>query len=81
VAPAETAGRSPAGTLGPRPRPATGQAAMAMKPTAAQNVCGSEPPLPARSGFAATSMVAAPTAIRIRRPARAAGRSDSAVTT
>lgn len=86
VAPSETAGRSPYGTRGPRTlvpriRPAAGHAAMAMKPTVAQNVCGGEPPAPARSGFAATPMVAMPTAIRIARPAGAAGRSASAVTT
>ncbi len=86
VAPSATAGRSPYGTRAPRMlvlriRPAAGHAAMAMKPAAAQDVCGSEPPAPARSGFAATLMVATPTVIRITRPARAAGRSASAVTT
>ena len=74
-----TAGRSPYGTPGPRTRPAAGQKAMAMKPVAAKSVCGSEPPL--CSGFAATPMVATPTAIRITRPAKAAGLSASAVMT
>ncbi len=81
VAPTHTADRSPYGTPGPRRRPATGQAAMAMKPLAAQNVCGSEPPAPLCSGFTATAMVATPTAIRIRRPPRAAGLSASPLTT
>ena len=81
VTPNATAGRSPYGTRAPLIRPAAGHAAMAMKPTDAQNVCGSEPPAPARSGFAATRTVATPTAIRITRPARAAGRSASPVAT
>ena len=78
---AETAGRSPAGTKGPRFRAASGQAARAIKPTAAQKVCGSEPPPPAGSGFAATSTVATPPAIKMSRPAKAAGLSASPVRT
>jgi hypothetical protein len=81
VALAATAGRSPYGTWGPRMRPAAGHAAMTTKPIAAKSVCCSEPPCPARSGFAATAMVATPTAIRIRRPANAAGLSASPVMT
>ena len=76
-----TAGRSPYGTPGPRTRPAAGQKAMAMKPVAAKSVCGSEPPCPLCSGFAATPMVATPTAIRITRPGNAAGLSASPVMT
>ena len=74
-----TAGRSPYGTPGPRTRPATGQKAMTTKPVTAKSVCGSEPPL--CSGFAATPMVATPTAIRITRPGNAAGLSASPVMT
>ncbi len=81
VALTATAGRSAYGTRGPGTRPATGQPAMATKPVAAKNTCGSEPPCPARSGLAATSMVATPTAIRIARPASAAGLSASPVMT
>ena len=65
---AETPGRSPAGTKGPRFRAASGQAARATKPTAAQSVCGSDPPSPAGSGNAATSTVATPPVTRMSRP-------------
>jgi hypothetical protein len=86
VALTATAGRSPYGTLRPGTdgrgtRPATGQAAMATKPVAAKSTCGGEPPCPACSGLAATPMVAAPTAIRITRPASAADLSASPVMT
>ena len=75
-------GRSPTGAKGPRFRAASGQAVRAIiKPIAAQKVCGSEPPPPAGSGFAATSTVATPPVIRMSRPAKAAGLSASPVRT
>jgi hypothetical protein len=77
VALTATAGRSPYGTPVPRTRPATGQKAMTTKPVTAKSVCGSEPPCPLCSGFAATPMVATPTAIKITRPGNAAGLSAS----
>ena len=76
---ADTAGRSPHGTDGPRRQAAAGQATRAAKPTPAQNAWLSEPP--ACSGFAATSTPAAPPTIRISRPGGPAGRSASPVMT
>ena len=73
---AETSGLSPYGTEVPLLRPPSGQAASAMKPTVAQNVCGSEPPPVAGSGFAATTMVATPPAARM---SRALGRPELAL--
>jgi hypothetical protein len=72
---AETCGRSPHGTEGPRRRSAAGQAAIAASPAAAVSACRSEPPPPAGSGLAATSRPAAPPVTRISRPATVAGRS------
>src|SRR5207245_2155362 len=54
AAAAQTAGRSPNGTVGPRLQLPAGQLVRAMKPIAAQKACISEPP-PAGSGLAATS--------------------------
>jgi len=51
-----------------------------MKPIVAQNACAREP-LPAGSGFAATSTPAIPPAIRMSRPGAAAGLSARPVTT
>ena len=71
----------PGRTKGPRLQAASGQTASATKATVDQNVCGSDPPPPAVSGNAATSTVAAPPAIKMRRPADEAGRSASPVIT
>ena len=78
---AQHLGCRPGGGAGPRRRAASGHTDRAMKPTAAQTVCGTEPPPPAGSGFAATSTVAAPPVIRMSRPAGEAGLSASPVRT
>jgi hypothetical protein len=69
---AETTGRSPHDTEGPRCWAATGQAAKATRPTTAPNACRTEPPPPAGSGLDATSRPASPPTIKISRPAEAA---------
>ena len=77
----DTAARSPYGTDRPRLRAPTGQVARATKPTPAQNVCGTEPPPAAGSGFAAASTVATPPVSTMIRPGAAAGLSASPVIT
>jgi len=81
TAAAATAGRRPHGTAVPRRAAPAGQVASPANPIEAQTKCGSEPRLPACSGFAATRMPATPAAMRIIRPEVRAGRSASAVTT
>src|ERR1700733_6512418 len=77
TAAADTTGRSPQGTEGPRRHAPVDQAIRAVKVTPAHSPCAGEPPT--CSGFAATSTLAAPAAARISRPGIAAGRSAIAV--
>jgi hypothetical protein len=77
----ETAGRSPQGTPDPRLQLAAGQTVRAIKQDVAQTPCASEPPPSVGSGVAATRMQAIPPTIRMSRPAGAAGRSASPVST
>src|ERR1017187_4292032 len=78
---ADTAGRRPHGTDGPRRQAPAGQATSAAHPAAVQIMCGSGKLVPGCSGFAATRMPAAAAAIRISRPGALAGRSEIPVTT
>jgi hypothetical protein len=80
TAPADTTGRKPHGTEGPRRQAPAGHATTPAQPTAAQTICGTGKLVPACSGFAATSMPPTAPAIKISRPAALAGRSASPVT-
>ena len=77
---ADTTGRSPQGTKGPRRHAHAGQATSAPHPAAAQIMCGSGKFVPACSGLAATRMPATAPDIKISRPVALAGRSASPVT-
>src|ERR1039457_5615255 len=81
TAPADTAGRRPHGTDGPRRQAPAGQATSAAHPAAVQIMCGSGKLIPGCSGFTATRTPAAAAAIRISRPGALAGRSEIPVTT
>ena len=81
TAPADTGGRSPHGTEGPRRQAPAGQATTPAHPAAAKTMCGTGKLVPGCSGFAATSMPAAAPAINISRPGVPAERSASPVTT
>jgi hypothetical protein len=74
TAPADTPGRRPHGTDGPRRQAPAGQATTPAHPTAAQIMCGTGKLVPGCSGFAATSMPATAPAIKISRPGTRAGR-------
>jgi drug/metabolite transporter (DMT)-like permease len=80
AATADTAGRSPQGTAGPRRQAPTGQATSTAHPAAPQIMCGTGRLFPACSGFAATIMPATAAAISISRPGTRAGRSPRPVT-
>src|ERR1700722_6264246 len=80
TAPADTAGRRPHGTEGPRRHAPAGHATSAAHPMMAQIMCGSGKLVPGCSGLAATSRPATAPAIRISRPGARAGRSASPVT-
>ena len=78
--PADTAGRRPHGTQGPRRQAPAGQATSAAQPAAPQIMCGTGRVVPGCSGLAATSTPVTAAAISISRPGRRAGRSPSPVT-
>src|SRR5215831_5907191 len=78
--PADTAGRSPHGTEGPRRHAPAGQPTTPAHPAAAQIMWATGNLVPGYSGFAATSIPATAPAIKISRPGTPAGRSARPVT-
>ncbi len=77
---ADTTGRRPHGTHGPRRQAPAGQPTTPAHPTAAKIMCGSGKRVPGCRGLAATSRPATAPVIKITRPAILAGRSASPVT-